>query len=67
MNPSASCAKTLTPFASINAATVRFTAALQGAPSTTRLAESTRNASSSAVEAVVAGFPLAALIRLISL
>ena len=31
-----------------------------------RLTESTRNASSSAVEAVVAGFPLAALIRLIS-
>jgi hypothetical protein len=31
-----------------------------------RLTESARNASSSAVEAVVAGFPLAALMRLIS-
>jgi hypothetical protein len=66
MNPSVSCARTVTPFASRNAATVWLTGALQGAPRAMRLAERTCNASSSAVEAVVAGFPLAADIRLIS-
>jgi hypothetical protein len=43
-----------------------LTEALHGAPSTIFPTESTRNASSSAVEAVVAGLPLAALIRSIS-
>jgi hypothetical protein len=65
-NPSASWARTLTPFASRNAATDWLTEEPQGAPSTMRLTESARNASSSAVEAVEAGFPLAALMRLIS-